>query len=87
MPVMVCITIDHPKQCQTKYVEDVTRHISGALNGMGTDIMSGGRTKFMRYGKGPRGRNGITVKPNKRKSPGSYIQGSYFDHQECSIIM
>ena len=67
--------------------EDVTRHISGALNGMGTDMMSGGRTKFMRYGKGPRGQNGITVKPNKRKSPGSYIQGSYLDHQECSIIM
>ena len=65
----------------------MTRHIAGAWNGMWTDMMSGGRTNFMRYGKGPRGLIGSTVKPNKRKSPGSCGQGSYFDHQEGSINM
>ena len=67
--------------------EHVTRHIAGVWKGMWTDMMSGGRTNFMQCGKGPRGLIGITLKPNKRKSPGSCGQGSYFDHQEGSIIM
>ena len=49
--------------------EHVTRRIAGAWNGMWTDMMSGGRTNFMRYGKGPLGLIGITVKPNKRRNP------------------
>ena len=70
MPVMVCITIDYPKQCQTKYVGHffkdnitVTCLIAEAWNGMWTDMMSGDKTNLMRYGKGPRGLIGITVKP------------------------
>ena len=65
----------------------MTRHITGAWNGMWPDKMSDDRTNFMRYGKGPRGLIGITVQPNKRKSQGSCRKGSYFDHQEGSIIM
>ena len=52
--------------------EYVTRHIAGAWNGLWTVMMAGGKIEFMRYGKGPRGLIGITVKPNKRISPGSY---------------
>ena len=40
--------------------EHVTRHLAGAWNGMWTDMMI--ETTFMRYGKGPRGLIGITLK-------------------------
>ena len=43
----------------------MTRHIGGSWNWiMWTDLMSGDRTNFMRYGKGPRGLIGIAVNPN-----------------------
>ena len=42
-----------PKEICRQFLqgEHVTRHITGAWNGMWTDMMSGGRTNFMRYGK------------------------------------
>ena len=46
----------------------MTRHIGGAWNWVWTDMMPGDRTHFMRYGKGPRGLIGITVKPNAMKT-------------------
>ena len=46
--------------------EHVTRHLAGAWNGMWTDMMI--ETTFMRYGKGPRGLIGITLKPNAMKT-------------------
>ena len=42
--------------------EHVTRHTPGIWNGMWTDTMI--ETTFMRYGKGPNGIIGITLKPN-----------------------
>ena len=51
--------------------EHVTRYITGAWNGIWTDMMTDYKTNFMRYGKGPRGIIGITVKSSKWKSPGS----------------
>ncbi len=78
-----------PKEMFRQFLqgEHVARHITGAWNGIWTDMMSDDRTDFMRYGKGPRGLIGITVKPSKWKIPGSCRQDSYFDHQECSTIV
>ena len=73
MPVLVCITIDiseaMPNEICRPFLqgEHVTCHIAVAWNGIWTDMMSGGRTNFMRYGKGPHGLIVTTVKPNKRK--------------------
>ena len=73
---MVCITIDHPKQCQTKYVV----HLSSgrtcdspyyrSWNWMWTDMMHDDRTNFMRYGKGPRGLIGTQSNPTYGKVQG-----------------
>ena len=52
----------------------MTRHITGAWNVIWADMMSDDSTDFMRYGKGPRGLIGITIKPSKWKSPGSCRQ-------------
>ena len=46
--------------------EHVTRHLAGVWNGMWTDMMI--EATFMRYGKGPRGLIGITLKPNAMKT-------------------
>ena len=46
--------------------EHVTRHTPGVWNGMWTDMMI--ETTFMRYGKGPNGIIGITLKPNTLKT-------------------
>jgi hypothetical protein len=49
--------------------EHVTRHTPGVWNGMWTDMMI--ETTFMRYGKGPNGIIGITLKPNTLKTWGA----------------
>ena len=44
----------------------VTQHTAGIWNGMWTNMMI--ETTFMRYGKGPRGMIGITLKPESLKT-------------------
>lgn len=46
--------------------DHVTRHTPGTWNAMWTDMMI--ETTFMRYGKGPRGIIGVTLKPNTLKT-------------------
>ncbi|XP_046577679.1 uncharacterized protein LOC124285478 [Haliotis rubra] len=46
--------------------EHVTRHTPGSWNGIWTDMMI--ETTFMKYGKGPDGIIGITLKPNTLKT-------------------
>ena len=46
--------------------EHVTRHTPGNWNAIWTDMMI--ETTFMRYGKGPNGSIGITLKPESLKT-------------------
>ena len=74
MPVMVCITFDHTKQCQTKYVGTFFKEnmwvaiLPERGSGRGQDMMSDDRNNLQVIWQRSRGLIGITLKTKSNKT-------------------